>query len=820
MPQIPVYQQQVSARGSAGPDAPRIHTELIADIGRDFQQGFDEKRQRETDSTITRAMADLRLTTEKRYLEAQQNAADDAAGFAKGIDESFSADRTAIATKIADREARNRFIETSDRLIRSDLTLRATQFETGQAVTSRAIRADQDLNKRLAAVELNPDTWAMQGVEHSVEISALGLPPAERLKVTVEANRALNVAAAKGWARKDPKRFLDRLATNNEDDFFHGFLRPEERHGLEQFAKGQLVESEAARIVGEYGRSTTAGTAALVGLGKSDIPRELLDNVRASVGAQLSQLRAERRQVYVDDIARVDREIATGNVGPGTEQRIEQLYESGVYGAEEYANQLAAMDRSAIATARDNAGGLEIATALAAGLPLDPSSEKQREALASLFAHQVGEQPIGSEPWRATALAIANQTRMLPKQAIAWTRAAMRSPNPELAATAAQFLGAVEIGAPDAISGFDADTRAFASTVDSMIAAGTSPKAAVETARANVFDVSPETVKARREAWSQGKGALAKGSSSALAALIDRDYDSVFSSQPEALDPRAGRAPGALNLEADFARQTEQYFLRTGDVEHARELAWADLQRVYGPTRVNGVTVMSAFPIERWGLTPEDVRAEISAALLGDVKPLEQSVDRARTALTDAEAKLAGLDEAAEAKRLAADSAFVDSLKTKYRQRNVTDRIDAQARENIAAQRRSLEAATATRRLELESAEYALETRQGRETSIENVIVVPDAMTLRNVGDALSGKYVRPSFKLVDGETGDLVTDAHGIPLRFTVPSSEDITKRIETAQAKATAEAAAKVDDARKKRTKIHEMREGMAAQGAFPGY
>lgn len=46
------------------------------------------------------------------------------------------------------------------------------------------------------------------------------------------------------------------------------------------------------------------------------------------------------------------------------------------------------------------------------------------------------------------------------------------------------------------------------------------------------------------------------------------------------------------------------------------------------------------------------------------------------------------------------------------------------------------------------------------------MLVVPDALTLRYVSDALDGHTVQPTYKLVT-KSGDLVLDADGIPLRY-----------------------------------------------------
>jgi hypothetical protein len=435
---------------------------------------------------------------------------------------------------------------------------------------------------------------------------------------------------------------------------------------------------------------------------------ELRANIRASVGAQVSQLRFQRRQERAHDLETVERAIATGTAGPGTERLVDSLHASGAYSAEDRANTLAQIDASHLQAAKANAGAAEISRALAAGLPLDPKDADQRKALDSYFTAGTLDTPLGSEPWRAAALTIANKTRMLPDSALAWTRMALRSPSADLASTAAQFYGATAVAAPDAVSGFDDDTKTFAAMVNGMIEAGAAPKAAVEVARANVFDVQPATRDARKHAWSgAGKLSLRDQSATALDAFIDRDFDSgLFADQPAATDPRVARAAGALQILPAFTAQTDRYFQKSGDITLAREQAWADVRRVYGVSEVNGTPQMFAFPPEQFGVTPTVVRADVEAFLKAAAQP---------------------------------------------------------------------DGSTA-----------------------EDVVLVPDGQTLRLVGDALTGQVVRPSYLLV-GKSGTPVIGLDGVRKRYTIPSSEEISKRIRAAQASAVDLAKAQRDKVRR---------------------
>lgn len=507
---------------------------------------------------------------------------------------------------------------------------------------------------------------------------------------------AFHARAAQILAKRDPRAALAALADPSASDPVFGGLTHAHAQDVKTYAQAQLVEQSVLSVIGVFEKSgQTAAVHALAALGRSGLPPELRDDVLAHVGQNISQLRAQRRQERVDDLIHVERSIATGTAGVATERLVHSLYEAGAYSPEETANTFAQIDSSRIQAAKQNAGAEEIAAALAQGLPLDPKDADQRKALANYFAAGTVGADTGSEPWRAAAIAVANKTRMLPDQALAWTRQAMRSPSPDIAANAAQFFGAVAAGAPDATSGFDDETKAFAGTVNAMIESGTNPAKAVETARATVFETKPDIREQRKKQYKTE----VKNSPSALSSLIDRDFDpGWFTSQPAA----------SAALQSDFDGQTGRYFEKVGDIDLARKLAWSDLTRVYGPTKINGTPMITAFPPERFGVKPDEVHADI--------------------------------------------------------------------------------------------AEFLKANPQEDGSSADDVLLVPDALTLRQAGDALSGKQVRPSYSLVT-KTGDAVLDAHGMRKRYTIPGSEELGKRIKSAQDAAEAVAHEQVAKAREAR-------------------
>jgi hypothetical protein len=699
MPRIPIYEPRTSAVTPI-PDLTRESDDGIAQglgaLGAGLQrlsETIDLVNQRDAATESAKALSDLRVASVQRFLEAQQAAAPDATNFTpdvlKGFDADLSKALSGSKSKLAAVAIRQRSVA-----LREDLATQALSFEANTRNAYRVSSIEQSADRLRSALQLDPDSWQSAGAEQLAAIEALQLPPQARLELSRRVDAQLREAAALGYAKRDPRGVLAEIGKEKSTEPLFEGLPYDSRNRIEQQAKGQLVQQSVTGVMSAYERAgAEAGVRALAATQASDLPADLKDDVRAHVNEQVSQLRTQRRQERAQDLAGIESSIATNTAGQTTRQRVDALYAAGALAPSEYANYHGQIDASVMRRAQGEAFAAEVWKALAEGVPLDPRNTDHRKALAGAFAQDVVGEPVGSATWQATAEAYAQRTRMLPDQALAWTRQAMRSPDPKLAAQAAQFYGMVNAAAPDAVSQIDDDTRAFAGVVNDMIEGGTDPARAVETARVNMFDVKPEVRKQRESTFSQQH---VKNQAGALNSRIDRDFDpGLLSRQPAA----------SVALSTDFDAQALRYFTKVGDIDLARDLAWADIKRVYGPTRVNGEPVVIAFPPERFGVTPEDIRTDIGNFL----------------------------------------------------------KSNPQADGSTAA----------------------------------DVTLVPDALTLRAVGDVFSGRLAQPSYKLVT-KGGDLLLDRHGVPIRYTLPRAEELAARFRAAQEKASAEAKAMVDQAR----------------------
>lgn len=232
-------------------------------------------------------------------------------------------------------------------------------------------------------------------------------------------------------------------------------------------------------------------------------------------------------------------------------------------------------------------------------------SEKDRLGITSPFVFPDGIKP-GSKEWQTVALLAANKYKALPPSASKWADSAVRSNDPALVADGAAMIEAAVSGGATYKMGADAKTKGL--LVSSLMAAGADPERALQTA--NDAMNAPDNVRDQRN---KDYNKAAKNSASVLTDFIDTDFDpGLFTSQPATMPQKP---IGYTSLVADFDRSAATYFRATGDIDMARASAWADLKRVYGPTRVNGENVMAAFPVERWGIKPEDVRKDIAAII-------------------------------------------------------------------------------------------------------------------------------------------------------------------------------------------------------------
>ena len=697
---IPRYQERIALRG-ADPVLGRVPNYDSGGIGDGFRalaaatqsilQQHDERKFREqsawaeaevgnTTRWASEALATLDTTPPDKFDETK-----------RAIDTEWSTRRSKLLAGSTDERVKHFVtINLDDARGRFDEKLRAYE---AKAITDRNVTGYQTgIAGRATEVRNDPGTFLPNLAAAIESADRITLSQDARIAAKRYAREQLLSAGVDGYLATRPQWFAAELANAESTDVIVRELDPEARAkalaAAQKAATEQVVGGRVSAVMAAYGRGVSLGNEALTTATQGLSEPDALE-VRARVRAQVNLLSDERQRQFGAEIAGIENAISAGTATSSTADRIQSLYERSALTPAQYGSlrgRLTAMQTERAERLRD---AEDVAGALRAGLPLDPSNAKHRKAVDNAFAAETAGTKPGDERFAYAALAIARQTRVVPAQAAGWMRQAARSPSPVLTAQAARLYGAIARTAPEAVDGLDTDTRALLGTINAMTEAGTAPEEAARTARQITVDAAPELLERRRTEW----GTLAKDSDQALAALVDRDFDpGWFQSAPET----------TATLAADFNAQAGRYYQRTGDPVLARDLAWRDLKRIYGPSEVNGVPMLLPFPPERFGVPPAEVRADIAKAL--SMHP------------------------------------------------------------------------------------------QADGSTIDDMMVVPDALTLRAVSDALTGAPVTPSYKLVT-KTGDVAVDADGMPLRYQLPDSGELRTRIESARA---AEAKAKVDAAR----------------------
>jgi hypothetical protein len=681
----------------------------IAQLGGQIEEREDQSNYAQARSTLLQADIATRQslqddpnysTYDSRYREAMQKARDTAGQVIKS--------RYDLAAFNRDAD-----LDTARGAAAVAGLARQKSIDVGRATLDTTIT-----NNRTAALDATDEATrsALVGATHEAIAGA-------QSKGFLTAQEA--VATRQKWTTDYAEGFLEtqspdkRLAMlknpkGTPADFLPADIRARLGEQAQREVKQQQVAAQAAQadslansVLGTYAKAgPDAGAAQLAKLQKSGLSEDVLSTVYGKVSTGVSRMRDIQQQTHADDIAGLYATIESKNVGPESFLAVDKLWQAGALSPMEKASLIGRIEGAHLSGAQDTALAATVREALATGTPLDPSSSDQRKAVTAAFTQDAQGAAMGSDSWQSLASAYAVRTRMLPDPAASWVRSAIRSPDPKVAAPAVQFFGSIASQAPDAVSGFDTQTKAFAGMANSMIEAGTPADKAIEVARQTTLEQNHTVIEARNHAYFTGSkdtDAFIKGSDSALDNYIDRDFDpSLFSSQPA--------ATGGLKL--DFAQQAGRYFQYTGDLQSARDLAWQDIKRIYGVSEVNGTKQMMVLPPERFGMKPDEIRKEL--------EPLK-------------------LPEG---------------------------------------------------------------------TTKDDIVLVPDSLTMRSVNDIMNGKLAMPSYKLLS-KTGELLLDDHGVPLRYTLPSSEDLSARLRDAQAKAGEQAQKQIDQARFDRDTTRRRRE-----------
>jgi hypothetical protein len=339
---------------------------------------------------------------------------------------------------------------------------------------------------------------------------------------------------------------------------------------------------------------------------REDLTLEEKTAIRSAYREQSELLRFERTRMHMDELADLSRRLASGQFS-GIRAEAGRLYRRGALSPSEYEQYVAAAERNRQAEIEKDADK-EAAEVIDFMDPGNPDHQKAAEQYFSDTVKATGMKP-GDERWQTFAINMVNKKNILPKSAESWARVALISGDPIAATNAAVFMDRVK-GAKDGAYAWNHEPKveALAETLRANMAAGMDPMQAHEIARKTTIDMKPTEREIRETAY---KALVKKDPNvNALGDLLN-DGRSFFRAAGPRLDP----PPGA---QAEFEDLVRQYYLATDDITTARKLAADKVKSRWGVTQVNGKREITKYPVERHGLSPEIVRADI--ALL--VEPL------------------------------------------------------------------------------------------------------------------------------------------------------------------------------------------------------
>lgn len=629
---IPQYDQRTSVGGAttnlATPTPVSIGPGLQA-LATGAQSVADAQRlvnQRRVAVEVSNNLASLRERTARRFEEAQGAAALDAKDFTDQLLRDFDADAHETA-KASTAGAARELVRAQARDIRVDLAQRAIRFEADTRSAHRIDQFSQGVNTAAAAVERMPDTWRAVGAEQLLALDAMQLDPTRRLQLGRSMDSTIREAAARGIAKLAPESVLAKIDAGS-DELLDG-LSPESRARIKNEARNGMVQNGASTVLSAYETGgASAGLARQAEVLKA-IPQDLRDEARTAINSQLNALRAQQREQYAQDLATVETAISTDTAGEATRRQVQLLWNVGALTPADFASYEARIAAVNDKRDADSKALAAVSSILSAGMPVDPGNEQQMRGLDAAFRRESEGAVVGDPRFQAAAATYAGLARVLPASADSWLSSAARSPSAQVAGSAAQFFGLLQDRASEAAAKVDADTKSMLGLMASMVKAGTSPQAAFEAARANVFDTRRDVVDLRRQAL--GAKDAREGTAAALKKNVNKDFDGWLSRQPAVPDA----------LAADFEGGVAAYYQKTGNLQVARQLAWADVRRVWGRSEVNGKPELLAYAPEAMhpGMTPEIIRSDLRKVL----RPLEVDADKVRLVQSPETAHSAGM---------------------------------------------------------------------------------------------------------------------------------------------------------------------------------
>jgi hypothetical protein len=511
---------------------------------------------------------------------------------------------------------------------------------------SRALFEDQaqfdierGLNEVRIQAKIKEGNQGRADLEELLEVSRRAMlesdDPEQRAALMDSVSSGINGALAKGYITPEMAGDTERRWTQNFGESVVAMMPPDRQIELlkspdgtpaefidpakrsqmlaiaENNAQKAVVGQAADVVLNAYSIDSKAGEAALGKLSSSGLSTEQQREVSGAVREGLGLLHFQRRQEYAPQVNALERSIAVEKPSASAEEDANRLYRRGVYSPEQYTNLLQAIDVARQKAAKKTAELVAVDEAIVNGLRLDPRDTDVVKSVDTWFNENTRINRIepGSDEWINTAATIAKRTNILPPEAMSWARKTILSGEPDLAVPAANAMSRFADAAPAAYAFFDdAQLKANAEAIDSMVRAGVDPKKAVEIAHANTYDIPKPRQEALASNYTREKHAA--DNAGELQSLMNSD---------DAFDRNIiGGAPApSVAMRDEYSALVRRYFdFTNGDIKRSRELAWKDIRGTYGVSTVNGEPEVLKYAPEIVfpGIDPAVIRSDIESA--------------------------------------------------------------------------------------------------------------------------------------------------------------------------------------------------------------
>jgi hypothetical protein len=219
---------------------------------------------------------------------------------------------------------------------------------------------------------------------------------------------------------------------------------------------------------------------------------------------------------------------------------------------------------------------LRVQTSLSMGIPLDPTSKEDKAGVEDMWqALQEDINEDGPDAFANSAVAFVQSTRILPASLKGSIAAFARSGDANQAGQAADIIARMQETESPALNDLTRESYAFGLSVMDLVRGGVDKARAIDIARENAFG---QTAAEKKVASLVLKGASPENATF-LNAKLDEFDPGLVSFQPE-LTPV---------LQAEFeVLLGEMVPFTGGNIESARNMAWASIKNVWGATSVGG----------------------------------------------------------------------------------------------------------------------------------------------------------------------------------------------------------------------------------------